>query len=347
MSAVATKPRMTFYNFDKIYSYNGVYNFLCGARGLGKTYGAKYKAVKAAIEKGDQFIYLRRWKDELKKSKESFFADLAAEGAFPGIDFRVMGYYAQMAPEETRDVKKREWKTIGYFIPLSTAQSVKSVSYPLVRTIIFDEFIIEKGRTQYISNEAEVFNNFYSTVDRYKDKTRVFFLANSVSITNPYFLYYDIKPVSGQEWIKSHENFIVCHFADSKDFQNDVFKTRFGKFIQNTDYADYAVKSEFRDNHDGLLEEKSPEANYVFTLETKTGTFSVWVDYKEMDYYVQKKRPKVENVMTLLPEQMSESKTLLTVNDRLIQNMRTAFRHGKAQFDSAQSRNAFVEIFKR
>ena len=347
MSVATNKPRLSFYNYDKLYSYNGIYNFLCGARGLGKTYGAKLKAINAAIEKGHQFVYLRRYKDELKKTKDSFFADIEAEGAFPDWDFRVEGYFAQMAPAKTRDEKKRGWKTIGYFIPLSTSQSVKGVSYPLVRTIIFDEFIIEKGMVRYIPDEATVFTNFYSTVDRYKSTTRVFFLANAVSIMNPYFLEYDIKPDEVGEFHQARDGFIVCHFADSKDFQNDVYQTRFGKFIKDTAYADYAVGSEFSDNHDGLIGSKTIDAVYVYTMESKKGTFSVWVDYSNNTYYIQSKRPKNERIYTLMADQLREGKVLMVYGDRLMQDMRTAFRHGRAIFDAPQARNAFVEIFKR
>ena len=344
---VATTPRMHFYNFDKLMSYNGVWNFLCGARGLGKTYGAKIKAVKAAIHKGEQFIYMRRYKEELRKSKDAFFADLDAEGAFPDWDFRIHGSLAQKSHVNLRDDKKRQWDTIGYFIPLSSAQGVKSVAYPLVTTIIFDEFILEKGLTHYLPNEAEIFTNFYSTVDRYKDKTRVFFLANAVSINNPYFLTYRIKPDEVGEFHRTHDGFIVCHFADSADFKNDVYKTRFGRFIQDTEYANYAVGSEFKDNHDGLVQFKPSEAVYFYTLETANGTFSVWLDWGSQTYYIQSKRPKQEKIMTLLSEKMVEGKTLLFTNDKLIQDMRTAFRNARVYFDSAQARNSFIEIFRK
>lgn len=344
---VATKPRMAFYNYDKLYSYNGVFNFLCGARGLGKTYGAKKKAVEDFIKNGNQFILVRRYKEELAKTKDSFFADLEANGGFPGYDFRVNGFKAEMAPEETRDEKKRKWETAGYFIPLSVAQSVKGVSYPRVKTIIFDEFIIEKGHTQYLPNEAIVFTNFYSTVDRYQDKTKVFFLANSVSIMNPYFIHYDIKPDEVGEFHRSHKGFIVAHFADSKNFADDVYKTRFGQFIKDTDYADYAVGSEFSDNHDGLLQLKNAEATYFYSLETRAGTFSVWIDWTDKTYYIQARRPKKEHILTLLADQMREDKTYVTVSDKLMADMRTAFRHGRTFFDSPLARNAFTEIFRR
>ena len=57
MSATITK----YYSFDYILSHNAVYNFVVGARGLGKTYGAKRKAIKAFLKRGDQFVYTRRY----------------------------------------------------------------------------------------------------------------------------------------------------------------------------------------------------------------------------------------------------------------------------------------------
>lgn len=335
---------LAYYNFDKILSFNATYNFIIGARGLGKTYGAKIKAVKAAIRNGDQFIYLRRYKSELV-ARNTFFADIADE--FPNYDFRINGFTAEMATSKTRGEKKRDWATIGYFISLSTAQTQKSVAFPKVKTIIFDEFIIEKGALHYLAEEAKAFNNFYSTVDRWKDKTRVLFLANSVSIMNPYFLEYDIKPDEAGEFIRAYDGFIACHFADSAEFSTGVYRTRFGKFIQGTEYADYAVSSEFKDNNDNMLGLKPARAKYTFTIETKGGVFSVWIDWSGPFYYIQEKRPRQELVFTILPERMDGDKKLLVYSDKMMQYMRSAFKNGHAYFDTPRSRNAFIEIFRR
>lgn len=347
VDAFVKGPELDYYSFDKLYSYNGVFNFCCGARGLGKTYGIKEKVIIQAIERGWQFIYLRRYKDELKKSKDTFFADI--QHMFPNYDFRINGYQAEYATSEDRGQKKREWKIMGYFIPLSVAQSVKSVAFPLVRTIIFDEFIIEKGHTHYLPNEAAAFTNFFNTVDRYKDKTRVFFLANSVSIENPYFLEYDIRPdeMDKQRFIRKFDNFIVCHFPDSAEFKKGVFQTRFGKFIQNTEYADYAVGNEFRDNHKKMLGFKPSNAKYDYSIETRSGTFSVWTDWSGPDYYIQEKLPKQETTYTTEIDRMEGGKIFMDKNDKMLQYLRTAFRQGKTYFDTPKSRNAFIQIFKR
>ena len=344
-----TKPRRQFkwYNWDKIYSYNATMNFLVGMRGVGKTYGWKKKAIQAAIRKGEEFMYVRRYKDELKVSKDTFFSDLTANNEFPDWDFRAYGAVAQMAPASTRDDKKRPWKIIGHFVALSTQGNIRSVSYPLVTNIGFDEFIIEKGSIRYMSNEVHAFLNLYSTVDRNQDKTKVFFMANSVSIMNPYFLYWDIKPDQFLEFTLLHDGYMLVHLVEAAEFSDQVYETKFGKFIQGSEFGDFAVANEFADNNDNLLNVKGASARYTYTIESKLGTFSVWIDWIAGKYYVQEKRPKQEIMFTILPERMSEGKTLLSYSDKVMQSLRTAFRNGNTYFDTPKSRNAFIEIFKR
>lgn len=334
----------SFYSFDKAMSYNAAYNFIVGARGLGKTYGAKRMVINRAIRYDEMFIYLRRYKEDLK-GRFTFFADVMHE--FPEWDFRVNGMNAEMAPSDTREDKKRPWKLIGYFIALSQSASYKSVAYPKVTKIIFDEFIIEKGVIKYLTNEAKVFNDFYSTVDRYKDKTTVLFLANAISITNPYFLEFDIKPSDSTEYKVLYDGFILTHFPDAAQFQNEVYATRFGRFIKDTDYAEYSVGSIFSDDSEQMLALKDASAKYRFSLETSMGTFSVWWDVNTNYFYIQSTLPKQQLLYTLLPENISADKLLLMRNDKVLQYLRTAFTMGRMWFDTSKSRNAFVEIFRK
>lgn len=334
----------SYYNYDKIMSYNAVYNFIVGARGLGKTYGFKEKAINSAIKTGEQFIYLRRYKDEIKDAKPSFFADIAYR--YPKHAFKIKGDRALMTSDIELPEKKKQWQEIGFFIPLSRSQSYKSVPFPNVTKICFDEFIIEKGVIRYLAKEAKIFNDFYSTVDRYKDKTRVFFLANSLSITNPYFLEYGILPKT-EELIRVHDGFVVAHFPNSEKFINEVYQTRFGKFIEGTEYSKEAVANQFKDNHEHLLQTKTGRARYKYTVETIQGTFSVWYDNVTNVYYVTQKRPGGERKYTTIPENMREGWELIDYNNKLLQFIRTSFRKGDVSFDTALSRNAFIELFRR
>ena len=88
-------------------SYNAILNFIIGERGVGKTYGAKKHVVNRFIKKGEQFVYLRRYKTELKdsvgsKMKPKFFNQIVDE--FPDhelsnsadtmyIDGKICGIY--------------------------------------------------------------------------------------------------------------------------------------------------------------------------------------------------------------------------------------------------------------
>lgn len=338
--------QLKYFSYDKILSYNAKYNIVVGPRGDGKTYGSKKKAIKDAISRGDQFIYLRRYRGEVTLAAQTFFADI--EGEFPDWDFKSGGSAAYMAHISTRDDKKREWTLIGYFIALSRAQQYKSVSFKKVKTIIFDEFVIEKGAVHYLPNEPAIINNFYSTVDRYEGKTRLFMLANSVAITNPMFIEYniDVNKADKNGFIKVSDGFMV-QIIEDHEFVDGVNQTWFGKFIKGTAYGEYAVGNKFQDNHDGLLGEKPASAHYVFTLEANSGTFSVWFNRADNKYYVTSKRPGNEIIFTLVPKNMEEGKTLATFNDKFLATLRTAFRHARVIFNRASTRNAFLEIFKR
>lgn len=338
---------LEYYDFNSLFSRNGAYNFLVGARGLGKTYGAKKFVIKKFIENGEQFIYLRRYETELKIAKHTLFADIGME--FPEWEFKADGDFLRMRKIKKEDQDKpNKWIVCGYAISLSKAQQKKSVSYHDVKTIIYDEFIIEKGAVRYLPSEAKIMNDFYSTVDRYKDKTRVLFLANSISIMNPYFVEYGIEPHPDTEWIKSHGGFIVAHFPSSEAFEQGVYKTRFGQFIKGTEYAEYAVGSFFTDNNDSLVKKKSADAEYLCTVITDSGTFSVWVDMSDAQtFYIQAKRPKVEQTWVLRPEQMQEGRVLVEYSNPILAKMRAAYANGRAWFDKPQSRNAFAGIYKR
>ena len=333
---------LPYYDFGPVLSRNAAYNFIIGARGLGKTYGAKKRVIRDYLKNGNQFIYLRRYKPELK-SRMTFFSDLVDE--FPGITFRVAGDEAQVCRKP--NAKKPKWETIGYFIALSVAQTKKSVAFPRVTTIIYDEFIIEKGSLHYLPNEAKSFNDFYSTVDRWKDKTKVLFLANAVSIANPYFLEYNIEPKPNTEWMTKYKGFLCIHFADSAEFATEVFNTRFGQFIQGTEYADYSVSNVFGDNHDAMIATKPPEAKYLYTLDTGKGVFSVWQSEDFRYYWLQAKRPREEFYCTTVHDKMNNDRYLLDYSHKWLQNLRGKYSAGRLYFDKPATRNAYTEIYRR
>lgn len=349
-----------FYNFNRVCSYDAIITFVVGGRSIGKTYGMTKRVIKRAIKQGEQFMWVRRHKEEMQIARRTFFD--AVKDEFPNYTFRVNGTMAEAAKGIPADfeampagkqkevLKNIKWFVIGHFVALSGAQKIKGSNFPLVRTIVFDEFILESGLTQYLPSEVKMFNNLYMTIDRKRDTTKVFFLANSVMIDNPYFVHYDIIPDDAVKGIIVKNNgALVVHFPEMADFKNEMFQTRFGQFLLETDpeYADYAINNQFRDNHKMMLGDKDRAADYLYTIETNKGTFSVWSKMFSRTVYVQAKRPRNgERIFTVVAERMGDGKIYLERSNEVLAGLRTYWRHGNMLFDSAQTRNAMLDIFR-
>ena len=183
-----------YYNYNKILSYNAMLNFLIGERGVGKTYGASKFVINQFLKKNEEFAYIRRYKPELSLVVPKFFSALINNNEFPDNHLYNKGntFYCNEKP-------------CGYAMKLSTAQDLKSSNYNNVKNIIFDEFIIEEGQKKlYLKNEVFIFLNLIETIARLRD-VRIFLLANAVTITNPYFLYFDISLPYNSD-IKTYKN---------------------------------------------------------------------------------------------------------------------------------------------
>lgn len=341
-----------YYDFAPVLSHNAILNFIAGARGIGKTFGAKKLAINKWIKKREQFIYLRRFDTELPDSVPQFFADI--QHLYDDWDFKAEGRKFYASPANQRDAKKREWEVIGFALSLSTAQNRKSVSYIQVKTVIFDEFILEKSAQHYLPNEAEILINFINTVDRGQDDTTFLCLANAVTIDNPYFVYLKIAPPQPEEAAdlkkqivkdRSEAQFWLAHFPTSEAFQASMESTRFGQFTKNTTYYDYAVKNQFSDNHLHLVGVKTEKALHYFNLETASGMMSIWHDVLAGRFWALSRIPPGQLTLTMLPEKMTTEKTLVFAGDDVIVNLMHAFRTKRLEFDSPATRNVFLDLF--
>lgn len=335
---------LPYYNYNNLLSRNGTFNFVVGGRGLGKTYGAKAWAIRDYIKNGNEFIYLRRYKTE-QAGKDTFFTDIAH--IFPEWDFRVVGTTAQI--KRFDDESKGAWKVFGYFTQLSNAMTQKSIAYPKVTKIIYDEFIIQKGFVRYLPEEVKAFQEFYSTVDRWKDKTRVLFLANAVSIYNPYFLEWGIEPDGKSEWYSRGDGFIVAHFPNGDSFASAVFETRFGSFIKDTEYAEYSTGSRFHDANSLLIQPKTSTATYFCRFETIAGKFNVWVDYTGEGpiFYVNGKHPDVNDTLfTTLTSSLAPNCVRVDKSTPVVSQLVRAYKRAQVYFSTARMRSAFEELLK-
>lgn len=321
-----------FWQIYKPLSYNALFNYICGPRGAGKTYGAKDYGIKHFIKTGKEFIYLRRYSKELKKVN-TFFDDIRDDYPDRKLDVKNGCFYC-------------DGELCGHSKILSTSKIDKSTPFPNVDLIFFDEFIIDKGVYHYLPNEVEYFLEFYETVARLRD-VQVFFLSNAITITNPYFLYFDVKLPYGKDIHKRGE--ILIQYFVNKYLQKLKKESRFGSIIAGTDYGNYAINNEFLRDNDSFIEKKSGNCCFLFAFTYMDNTFGVWQNIKAGKMYVSFDYDKTRDIMYALTKQDHTPNTLLLTNIKnsvLFKRFLTQYSLGNVYFESQKIKNICYEVIK-
>ena len=327
---------MAWYSFDKINSYNAFFHFILTNRGFGKSYGAKQRCIDRFLKYGEQFVYVRRYKTELKKIGK-YFDDIKER--YPDHEFKVVGKTFYI-----------DGKEAGFAIPLSTSLTEKSTAYPRVCTIVFDEFIIDKGHIRYLDNEVDVMLELVFTIVRKRDNVRVYFLANNVSEVNPYFTYFNIKMPEGVKLKTFNEGTIVVEKNTDDVFISEMKGTKFGRLIKGTKYSDYAIENKSLRDSDTFVE-KLPLKNciplsYIIYQGEKV---QMWLDKKNNYYYCSSKIVESTEALSLESDDHDENTTLNAKSIRfsILDDVIKGFQVGLVRFESQQIKHMMYDIFKK
>jgi hypothetical protein len=323
-----------FYNPNKMLSYNRILNFVIGARGIGKTYGMKKYVINRFLKHGKQFLWLRRYKDELK-SIPRWFNDIRDE--FPGHEFKVKGRQFFV-----------DGKLAGFAHPLSAWQSLKSDAFPDLETILYDEALREKDNSGYIPNEPQALLNVMDTVFRLRDNVRCICMSNAVTIVNPFFLYFNIVPDIKKRY--NAYNSVVVEIPDSIDFSIERRKTKFGQLIDGTEYGDMSLDNDFVNDSSVFIEKRSPDSKFIFAVVYKGMTMGVWLDQQKGLLYMDTSYdPSTKKIYALTTDDLQENIMLLNnwKNNYHLYKLVSAFKKGYLRFDNQVMRNVGYEMFKR
>lgn len=319
-----------YFNGNEILTYNCLFNFIVGSRGCGKTYWAKKWAIKDFLKTKSQFIYVRRYKQELKRIAQ-FWNDIRDE--FPDhkltVDHGKFYINGELA---------------GFTLPLSTSKIEKSTAFPEVNKIIFDEFILDSGVYRYLSDEVTNFLELYETVARMRDVT-VFFLSNAITVANPYFIYFDINLRNGFY----RHNDVLAKMVNNKEFIEQKSKTRFGQLIGDTPYGKYAIENEFLRDNENFVMKKTPDAKYMFGFIFEGMTFGVWISYKYGLYFVSEKFDPSNRIMYTIKLADHNPNTLLLKGAKrspLFKPFIENFKIGNVRFETTKVQSIVKEVIK-
>ena len=325
-----------YYSYDKVLSYNALLNIIIGERGVGKTYGIKEYSINHYLKKKKQFVYIRRYKTEIKKAlgsnKENKFFEQVKD-KFP--DHKL-----------TNDNNNFyiDGKICGYAIPLSTANILKSASFDNVDTIIFDEFIINKGSYHYLQDEVIQFLDIIETIGRLRD-VKVFLLGNAISTTNPYFTFFDLTLPYNSDVKTFKDGLILVNYIKNEKYREVKKATRFGKLISDTKYGKYAIDNEFLTDNKCFIQKKNKNAKFFLILLINNKNYGVWKDYKEDIIYISNDiDPNCPIKFSLNNNDHAEDTILIkTRNNPFFKNIIEHYRIGRLCFENQNIKNNVME----
>lgn len=196
---------MKYYSLINILKKNCKYNIIFGERSNGKTYSVTDHGVKKYFKTGKQMAVVRRWREDFRgKRGAAYFDNLVYNGEGENKIKEYSGgkydhvvyisskwYFAKYDKDLEKNVISPE--PFAYAFALTDMEHEKGNSYPLIDTILFDEFMT---RGMYVPDEFVLFMNTLSTIIRHRDNVTIFMCANTVDMIGcPYFKEMGLKHV--------------------------------------------------------------------------------------------------------------------------------------------------------
>lgn len=186
-----------FYSLKNILAKKAQYNVIFGERSNGKSFAVEEYGITEYCNGNGSMAIIRRWKEDFRgKRAQHMFDGLIKEdkirtishGKFSTIIYRNWQWYLANVNEDGEYIIDTE--PFAFAFCLADVEHDKSVSFPNITTILFDEFLT---RGYYLNDEFVIFMNVLSTIIRQRNNVKIFMLGNTVNKYCPYFAEMGLK----------------------------------------------------------------------------------------------------------------------------------------------------------
>lgn len=323
---------VTYYSPNKVLTFGKVLNIVMGNRSSGKSFGWKNFLLNRFIKKGRQFLYVRRYVNEIQGSRaEELFNDVA-DLKYPDHDIYIKKQTVWVDGEKA-----------GWLVGLSATYKIKSSDFKDVDFIILDEAFTEDGR--YLQDEVNKLLNLYQTVARgggkvIRNNVKIVLISNAVSMINPYIRFlqaYDIKEgyTVGEGWV------IECFKNESVN--EEIKKSEFYKLIHNTDYAEYAMNNAFYlDNNCYIDKPDLTKAYYYATILYKEKFIALYLTQLGQLYCSRKVNKQEPNRFSV--GCYNENYYMLENSHIFLKELRQYFNANAMRFSNIEVKGDMLEI---
>ena len=196
------KKEFKFWEPYHLLIYNADYYLVIGERSNGKTTGVLGLFLEEFCNSKytKQCAIIRRYDEDLKSNKaKQLFEGVVSLGwvkKYSKGEFNTIYFYGGqwfLAFYNDKGEKEKVCETpFAFAFSISGADHFKSISFPNIYNILFDEFL---SRDFYMVNEFVEFQNLLSTIIRLKDGVKIFMCGNTVNKYSPYFTEMGLKNI--------------------------------------------------------------------------------------------------------------------------------------------------------
>lgn len=177
----------------------------------------------------------------------------------------------------------------------------------------------------------------------------MFLLGNAISITNPYFTFFNIHLPYNSEYATFKDGLILVNYIKNEAYRQAKKSSKFGKLIAGTKYGDYAIDNQFLRDTNAFISKKSENAKFFYTFVLNGEKFGVWRDYELENIYISRNfDPKSPFIFTLDINEHSENTILLKTSQSIfIKSVADHYRMGHLFFENVNLKNIFMEYLQK
>lgn len=327
------------WNIYDILPYQRNFNFINGERSLGKTYTTLMYVIHKCIENKDEFVYITRTQDEKKNGVFEKAIEKVVLNEFKDFTFETTFENLYLC-DESKESEKNDKIQLGYCVALTETVKIKKRSFPKVKYLIFDEYMLEENQAiSYINGwkEPDLLLSIYHTIDREEDRVICFMLGNNTKFHNPYHIHpaFNIPMVKkGRIWCS--ENVLFQNAESSVKLKEQKNTSKFLRMIQGTEYGKYAKDGQYISDNFSFIEKMHTSARYNFTFEYDGIQYGVYSDLKNGKIYISDKVNKACRLIYALTLKDHKENTLLTHSKSFTQLkwLATNYKKGNVRFCS-------------
>ena len=233
-----------FWACVRILTYGAVINIIRFSRNWGKSTCFKARAALRFKRRGRGTYWVRRTKQETKKTKKEFF-----DNAFFML--------TKLSPDEVRingDVAEMlirdKWRVFCEFITMTQSRSERSAARDNFDTMILDEGqTTARARSQYPGDEiTDLLDLWISKKRNYE--VRLFILGNKETAVDPYANYFGVPKLPADfDGIKLCKNGSIAYEVHNWEARHvdSIFETKVKAALSGTPYGAYMYDGQSKD----------------------------------------------------------------------------------------------------